>query len=477
MADGIAGRALRGGAVLGVRQLVVQGANVLGIVALARLLSPDDFGLIAIATFVSGALSSVAALGLGTSLVRLPDEPVDDDLRVVLAAQHAVAVPLALGLWLLAPVITQILLRPDGETLLLRAVAIAVVLVPLQTVPFARLERRLDFARLASVEIVQALAFNVVAIAVTAAGGGTAGVALAIVLRALAGAVLATLLEPWRVGWKIDVERLRPLLRFGVPLQATTWISLVKDSLTPILLGATAGAAAVGLVDWAQMLATYPVIALMILQRVYVPAFARAQHDRAELGRLVGHAVQAANAVAAPIAVLTLVLVGPITDLVFGARWQAARELFYWLWCANLFVPTVTPLVGLLTATGRSRSVLALSLSWMAGTWLAGAPLVLWLGARGFAVANLAVQATVVWVVRLAREEVDVALLPRVLPPWLCAGAAGTLAFAAMRAWPPASLPALAAIVIVAGGLYVAALALVLPRETRLAWAALRGAV
>ena len=71
----------------------------------------------------------------------------------------------------------------------------------------------------------------------------------------------------------------------------------------------------------------------------------------------------------------------------------------------------------------------------------------------------------------------DVALLPRVLPPWLCAAAAGILAFAAMRAWPPASLPALAAIVLVAGALYVVTLALVLPRETRLAWAALRGAV
>ena len=476
MAEGIAGRALRGGAALGVRQLVVQGANVLGIVALARLLPPDGFGMVAIAAFVQSGLSSVAALGLGTSLVRLPEEPAAEDLRAVLAAQHLLAVPLALCCWMLAPVLMPLLLPSGGDAFLLRAVAVAVVLQPLQAVPFARLERRLDFARLASVEIAQSLAYNVAAVALVAAGAGLRGVAVAIVLRAVAGAALATLLEPWRVGWRIDVGRLRPLLRFGVPLQATTWISLVKDGLTPLLLGLTAGAAAVGLVDWAQTLATYPVIALMILQRVYVPAFARAQREPAVLARLVGHAVQAANAVAAPIAVLTLVLIGPITDLVFGERWQAARELFYWLWCANLFVPTVTPLVGLLTAVGRSRTVLALSLAWMAGTWLAGAPLVLLLGARGFGIANLAVQATVVWVVRLAREETDVALLPRILPPWLCAAAVGAVTLLVARAWPPASLPALAALVASALGLYALALAVALPRETRLAWAALRGA-
>jgi O-antigen/teichoic acid export membrane protein len=473
--DGITGRALRGGAALGVRQLVVQGANVLGMIALARLLPPAEFGTIAIALFVQNVLSSVAALGLGTSLVRLPSEPDRDDLRTVLGAQHLLALPLALACWIAAPAVLPMLERPAGDAILLRAAAIVVVLIPLQMVPFARLERHLDFARLASIEIVQALAYNVVAVTLVATGAGVSGVACAMVLRALAGALLGSLLAPWPMGWRIDRARLRPLLRFGVPLQATVWISLVKDGLTPVILGLTAGAAAVGLVDWAQMLATYPTLALMILQRVYVPAFARAQHDRRDLDRLVGHAVSAANAIAAPLAVLTLVLIGPITDLVFGARWQAARELFYWLWCANLFVPTVTPLVGLLTATGRSRAVLALSLSWMAGTWIAGAPLVLLLGARGYGIANLAVQVTIVWVVRLARAETSVALLPRVLPPWLCAIAVGVATFFVARAWPPGSLPALAAIVAVAGLTYALALAATLPRETRLAWDALRG--
>jgi len=472
----LARRAIRGGVALGTRQVLVQGANLLGFVVLARLLGPAELGTVVMALFAQGALTSVASLGLGTSLVRLPREPDAGDLRAVLATQHLVAIPLALACWLVAPTAVALTLSSPGAVVALRAVALAVVLVPLQTVPLACLERRLDFAHVARVEAVQALAYNGVGVLLVWAGAGVPGVAIALLVRALAGALLATLAAPWPIGWRVDLARVRPLLRFGIPLQAASWMSIVKDGLSPVLVGLTAGAAAVGLIEWAQALATYATVALMILQRVYVPAFARVQGEPGELGRLVGHAVLAANAVAAPIAVVTLVLFEPIVDLVFGARWHAARELFYWLWCANLVVPTVTPLVGLLTAAGRSRAVLALSAAWMGGTWLLGAPLVLALGARGFGIANLLVQASAFWVVRLAREHVRVALLPRVLPPWSCAAATGIATLLVVRAWPPSSIVALASLAAASLALYALVLGLVLPREVRVAWAALREA-
>lgn len=471
----LARRAIRGGVALGTRQVVVQGANLLGFVVLARLLGPGELGTVVVALFAQGALTSVALLGLHTSLIRLPREPDAGDLRAVLATQHLVAIPLALACWLVAPTVVALLLAPPGDAIALRAAALAVVLGPLSAVPLACLERRLDFARVARVEVAQALAYNTVAVVLVWAGAGVPGVAVALVLRAAVGALLATRAAPGSIGWRLDVARVRPLLRFGVPLQAVGWMSLVKDALSPVLVGLTAGAAAVGLVEWAQALATYATVALMILQRVYVPAFARVQHAPGELGRLVGHAVLAANAVAAPIAVVTLVLFDPIVALVFGARWEQGRELFSWLWCANLVVPTVTPLVGLLTAVGRSRAVLALSATWTGGTWLLGAPLVLALGPRGYGIANLLVQASAIWVLRLARAHVSVPLLPRVLPPWTCAAATGVATLAVARTWPPGSLASLAALAVASLALYALLLGLLLPREARLAWAAVRG--
>jgi O-antigen/teichoic acid export membrane protein len=294
-------------------------------------------------------------------------------------------------------------------------------------------------------------------------------------VRAVLAALLAQLASPWRVRFAFAATRLRALARFGIPFQAAIWVSLVKDSLTPILLGATAGAAAVGFVDWAQTIATYPTLALMILQRIYVPAFARVQDRPQELTRLVERAIQATNAIAAPIAVVTLVLIGPIIELVFGARWRAAQELFYWLWCANLVVPTVTPLLGLLNALGRARAVLGLAVLWMLATWLLGAPLILWLGPVGFGIANLLVQASSFWAIALARRRVRFAVLANVLPSWSCAAVVGFVTLLVARRWPPESLFQLGALGALALLAYALALACVLPAEAQRAWAALRG--
>ena len=475
MADSIAGRALRGGVVLGVRQVVVHAANLLGLVALARLLAPAEFGTIAIALFLHNVLASVCTLGLGTSLVRKADEPVEDDFRTVFTTQHLVAAVVALAGWVAAPWLVALYARPDGDVVLFRAVALATLLVPLSTIPATRLERQLCFGRLAAVEIAQALAYNATAVVLAWYGLGTRAIAVALLLRVALLALLAHAASPWRLRYALHRSRLVVLARFGVPLQAATWISLAKDGLTPLLIGLTAGAAAVGFVDWAQTLATYPTLVLMILQRVYVPAFARVQDRPAELARLVERCVRATNAVAAPLAVVTLVLVGPILSLGFGERWRAAQDLFYWLWCANLFVPTVTPLVGLLTALGRSRAVLGLALAWMLGTWLIGAPLVLLLGPIGYGVANLLVQLTVFWVVRLTRERLDVALLPQVLPGWACAVPVGIATALVAHAWPPASLPALGALAATALLAYGLLLAALLPGDARQTWAALKG--
>jgi PST family polysaccharide transporter len=371
--------------------------------------------------------------------------------------------------------LTRLYDRPAVETELFRAVALTALLLPLQTIPVARLERHLRFGRLAAIEVVQALAYNLVAVLLVWSGAGTRAVAVAVLVRAVLATLLAQLVSPWRIGFAFAAGRLRALARFGVPFQAAAWVSLVKDSLTPVLLGVTAGAAAVGLVNWGQTLATYPTLALMILQRIYVPAFARVQDRPHELRRLVERAIQATNAIAAPLAVVTLVLIGPIIELGFGARWRAAQALFYWLWCANLVVPTVTPLLGLLNALGRARAVLGLALLWMLGTWLLGAPLVLWLGPIGFGIANLLVQLSSFWAIALARERVRFALLANVVPSWSCAAAVGLVTLLVAHRWPPASLPYLGMLGVLALLAYAVALACVLPDEARRTWAVLRG--
>jgi O-antigen/teichoic acid export membrane protein len=182
----------------------------------------------------------------------------------------------------------------------------------------------------------------------------------------------------------------------------------------------------------------------MLLQRVYLPFFSRLQDDPDRLQRAVGQSIRATNALVAPLAMVSLVLAPAITRLVFGQQWLPALPIFYLLWLANLFVPTATPLLGLLNALGESRMALGFALMWMLSTWVLGVPLILAFGAVGFALANALVQLTNLLLFRVAHRRVRFDLRALAGPGWLVAAAVGAAVVAAEQVLPVRNLIGLA---------------------------------
>jgi PST family polysaccharide transporter len=322
--------------------------------------------------------------------------------------------------------------------------ALALPVTSFQTMAQLGLERELRFDRLAWIEVVQAIGFSGALLGLALAGLGALGFGIAVLVRALIGALAANFVSPWRIGLAWDSLRTRRLLRFGLPYQGGAAVSLLKDSITPVFIGLFLGRAAVGYLNWAQMVAAYPVLALMALQRVYLPSFARLQSDRDRLCRFVEESIWVGNVIAAPLAILTLVLAGSIVHLAFGDRWMVALPLFYWMWGSNLLVPTAIPAAGLLNALGRSDLTFAFSVLCMIETWAFGIPGVLRFGAAGFAAAYLLVQASNVALIHMAQRQLPFRVRAVVWRPWAVAVVVGAIVVFVVRAAPPDRLIALA---------------------------------
>lgn len=426
------------------RQGVVSGANLLGTLWLARLVAPEAYGVVAAALFAQGLLNALGGAGLAAGLVRQPRAPEESDRRVLFSLQLALCAGLAAGAWLLAPIVAAAYGRASADGWVFRGVALALAVLPLQTIPALELERGLDFGRLGKVEAAQALTLNVGLLLAAWSRSPVWTFGLAFAARGLVGALLAQAAWPWRPAWQWDRARLAGHLRFGLPYQGATLVSIAKDAIAPLMIGLTAGAAAVGLVSWAQTLAAFPVWALMPFGRLYLPAFARLQADPKALAALVERVVRLANLVVAPLAVVTLALVEPITRLLFGETWLRALPLLGLLWTANLWVATATPLLGLLSALGRARTAFGFAVAWMLATWLLGAPLILAFGPIGYGLANVAVQLVNLALFREARRLLPLRLLRAAAPPWAAAGVVGLLLHFAARTWPPQGLAQLA---------------------------------
>lgn len=447
----------KSGLLLILRQVMVQGLNITGSILLARILSPADFGLFAIFTFFLTFLIAFGDVGLAGSLIREEAEPTDSDYAAVFSIQFLLVTVAAALFLLFAPILIEAYGLSAEAVNAFRLLGLILWITAFMVIPIVKLERSLAFRQIAVIDVAQALAFNFGVVILAWAGCGIWSIATALLCRTLVGVGLANKYVSWRPCWLWNWSQVSKRISFGVHYQGVKFISLIKDSVSPVIIGYLLGAASVGYVNWAGMLAAYPVMALFVLQRLYLPAFAQMQRDRAQLAQVIENVIWMTNSIAAPLAVMTLFFSEPITRIIFGEQWLEGLPLLYWFWGANLFVATATPIMSLLDSVGLARVNFKFSIIWMLGNWMLGVPLLIIFGLPGYAAANFFVQLTNVFLFRAAQKEASFKILKVILPLWSCAGLVGAAFWTATIFWPVADLWNLTACGITAIMTYVVA--------------------
>lgn len=178
---------------------------------------------------------------------------------------------------------------------------------------------------------------------------------------------------------------------FGVPYQASAWVSMVRDGANPIAIGRLAGEEAVGLVSWAINYTNFPVLLTQPLGRVFYPAFARIQHDRARLVRGLRLSVETLNLILFPLLALFIILSPRIIPRFFGEAWLNALPIIVVLGGLHIITGLSQVVTHGLNATGASRQLLGFNLLWAALAWIF-VPLAAWkMGVHGYAVGMLCV--------------------------------------------------------------------------------------
>ncbi len=421
-------KATRAGKALIVRQVLVYGSNIGGSVILARLLPAEQYGYYGIVLFVIAFLAIFGGTGFAGNLIRMNEEPTSSDFEVMFTAQQCMIVLLFAAIWMISPRLGTAYHMGFAGPRFFRMFAGSLVLTSFMVMPQIKMERELAFDRLAMVEVCQAIGFNVSAILFALKGWGALSFSAALLIRSAIGAVLAHVSSPWKFALRWDRQILERHLHYGVALQTGQVVGIIlRDSISPLLVGMLLGAADVGYVTWATSLAGYSMWVLMPLQRLYLPLFARLQGDPARLKKVIETVLWLVNAVVAPLALVTLALSHPITRIIFGQKWMAALPLYYLICLGNIFASSVLPMLGVLNAIGQSRKTLYLSVLWTSATWAFGLPLTWWLGLKGFGIALVCVQLTNVVLYRMVKRSTGVSTLLAYMPSWpiaACVGAA-----------------------------------------------------
>lgn len=441
------------------RQVVVRLLSFLANIALARLLAPQAFGVYAIVAFVVQFFSTFGDVGIGAALIQKKGELTREETSSTFWLQQFLVWAVVCAVMLAAPLVLRLYPSlPSYGVWLIRAMAVSFALTSLKTVPAILMERKLDFGRIALVDIAETAVFYSAALLLAFNGCEVWSFIVAALLRALTGTVLIYSLSDWLPSADFNSSLLKGLVRFGLPYQGNTVLGFIKDAVTPLFIGIYAGAAAVGLVNWAQSAAFAPLVLSSAFGRVAFPAFSRIQGDRELLARAVERSMRGITLVMFPVTALMLALGPEIIKVVFTEKWLPALRAYYFYCASPLFVGVVLPMYSAILALGRSGIVLKMMGALLVLEWGLGVPLVMAFGFNGIAFSQPFIAALFCFVYRrvLSSESVNISVFVNIRTSLFSALAAGLAAKFAMGLL-DASPVTLAAAALAGGAVYAAA--------------------
>lgn len=406
------------------------GSLALGLV-LARLLTPADFGIYAIALAVTAFAMHVNDAGIIAACVQWRGKL--DAMAPTGAAIAALTSIVIYGaLWFSAPGIAA-LSGAHEATPVIRVLTLMIIVDGFTAVPVAAMMRKFEQDRLTKANMIGWVANTAVALPLAFGGAGAYSFAAGQVAGSIVIAALVFRMVDLPLRFGFDKAIAKKLLRFGVPLATSLGIEAVLLNVDFIIVGNVLGVVAVGyyllafnVSNWVPGLIGTPV------RYVSVPSFSRLAEQNAEALALgVRRSVPLLVTAVLPIAVVMATLSDPLVELLYGDKWGPSAVALRYLMVLTVVRMLTSLAFDILTGLGATRFTV-----WLNAGWAVALLPALWIGTsvdgiRGTAIAHAVVALFValplaVLALRLAGVSL-IPVLPALVRPTLGAAVAAAV--------------------------------------------------
>lgn len=376
---------------------VVQLISFVSTIVVARLLSPTDYGLMALAGIWSYTIALLAELGLGPAIVQFRD--LDD--RELNTCFWLIIGTTALGylvLYAAAPGIAAWFNSPMLAPVL-RVVGLNLLLVAARTVPDSLLRKRLELDRISQAEIVAVLVTTPVVLSLAWSGAGVWALVTGSLVMPLTQNIVCFWFARWRPGLRVGSRRLVEILRYSVAALGARVSWVVFQQADAFVLGKVGGDVVLGFYSMAKQLATLPVDKVsVVLNQFSLPIMAGFQDDRGALRASFLRALRLAACLTVPSCIGMALVADDLVYFALGDKWVPMVPLLRVLCAFGLVHALAVLLPPVLFARYRAAFVF----SWTIGLLLV-MPVAFWASAVRFGALGVALALAVVYPIMTAR--------------------------------------------------------------------------
>jgi teichuronic acid exporter len=390
---------------------------------MARLLTPEEFGVTAAATFFIVLAARLTQFGLNASIVRVKELRPEHESSVFVV-NIAIGVVTYLAMFAAAPAIGHFF-HSELAGQLLPVAALSFIINAFGTVPAALIQRRMQFRYSTLADWSDALLGCVIQLTLAFAGWGVWSIVYGQLAGALVRVVLKIHLSQWRPRFYWSRSALRELLSFGLGVQSKRLLEYAALNLDNLVVGRLLGMASLGFYDKAFGTANR-LVNRLTLGGAYFRIFAIIHDDQERFRRAYAKLLLTVTLIGFPIFAACAVTAPQLIVVLYGEKWRPAIVPFQLLCLGGM--------LKLLNAYAAQANE-AMGNIWRQVRWQAASAIVLiggvWLGTVSFGIAGaaLGVLASVVLFTiatqNLVREGAGLAwrdVLAPQIPGLTCAG-------------------------------------------------------
>lgn len=330
-------------------------------VILARLLTPEEYGLVAMVTVFTGFLAIFRDGGLSIVTVQRANIT-EAQISTLYWINVALGMAMAVIVVLMSPLVGWFY---NDESLVWITVALAVpfILTGVSAQHQALMQREMRFKAIAFIEIASLIISASAGVFAAAFGWGYWALVTMSIISVVVNTVLLYCFCSWRPGRPSRGIGVRSMLKFGGELTAVKLFDGIASSLDSLLIGRVFSAEMVGYYTRAQNLMLLPLSQVMPpLLSVALPVMSRLAKNSENLKRLFLDALQFTAIVSSFVTIFLVVGADWLVRVLLGSQWLEASEILRLLAGPALFIPLSTVCVASLTALGSGSILVGWSL-------------------------------------------------------------------------------------------------------------------
>lgn len=361
MADSLKSQTVKGVIWSSVERFSVQGVQFLVMLIIARILSPEDFGLVGMLAIFIAVAQSLIDSGFSQALIRKQDRT-EMDNSTVFYFNIVVSGLLYALFYAIAPWVADFYEEPQ-LCRLMRVLCLVVIINSFAVVQRAIYTASINFRTQAKASFIAALLSGCVGVYMAISGYGVWTLVWQQLLNAGINTVLLWAWANWYPRLQYSWQSFRELFAFGSKLMASGLLDTLYTNMYVLVIGKVFSAVSLGYYAQADRFVKLPSSNITgILQRVTYPVLCTLQDDDDKLRKDYRQLLRLSAFIVFPLMCGLAGVAYPLIDLILGEKWQFAATLIIPLCFSMMWYPIHAINLNLLQVKGRSDLILRLEI-------------------------------------------------------------------------------------------------------------------